>query len=148
MKKIVKGLGVIMSFVTPLLRLFPIKVPNYRRLFANLIASLFLLGGFLLGCMTLYSFLIPYWGETVSLLALTLLFLAISLVLYIVGRRLRPKPSPVQMSLPFIEKTLKQHASYQTLNQLLPEVSPQILVAIAGAAMVVSYLMKSKKNEA
>jgi hypothetical protein len=143
-----KWIGPLMNLLLTFFKYLPCqKAPHYGKWLINVIAFLLLLCGSILGCMALYAYLVPYWGEALSLLVLCLLFLGTSGALYMLGRRLKPQPAPSHMMPPLFEKIFSQLPHQETLSHMLPDVSPKMLVALCAAVVAVSCLLGSKQKK-
>jgi len=113
------------------------------------IAFLFLMGGYVLGCMGLYSYLLPEWGEAYSLFIVGGLNLALGAILVIVGWALRPKKAPPSLSIsPLVEKAIKQVSSDQLFKKFLPSPSLKSLAMLFVLGLAASYLSASNEKKA
>jgi len=120
----------------------------YGRLLVNLAAFLLLVCAYILGCKVVYSYLAHWWGETISLLALCILFFATSLILYGIGRFLKPKKSASSAGMPNFAKVINNISSHpEMVKKVCSAISAKMLVGVFAAAVMVSYLIKPGKKD-
>lgn len=122
------------------------KGPIFVRLMANLAAFISLVSGYVLGCKLLYFYLEPFWGETLSLLAICGLLFLTSFFLFVIAWLLRPKASPSANFIAEMEKTLSEIPSHEILKKVSSLVSPKTVMTVFTLAAMTSYFFNSKKK--
>jgi hypothetical protein len=107
----------------------------------------FLISAYIIGCVALYSYLVPHCGETLSLLILCLFLLATSLSLIGIGRFLKPKKSPSTDFVSTFEKTVKHLSSDEACHKLGPIVLPTSFAALLAVGAITAYVAYAKKDK-
>jgi hypothetical protein len=121
---------------------------SYGRLVANILAALSLIAGGGLSCIALYSYLTPYWGETLALSALCLILFAISFILYGVGYFLKPKKHPPLEIMPKLEEAINHFPSYNLIKKVCSVIPPKMLIGLFATVAVIAYVANSDKKNA
>lgn len=119
----------------------------FIRLTANLGAFFLLIFGYILGCRALYYYLEPTWGEVLSLLALCVLLMVTSFLLFLVGWFLKPKNAPVADFMSAIEKIVSEVPSNEIVKKIVSHVSPKTLISIFAIVALGSYFANFKKKD-
>lgn len=120
---------------------------TFMRLAANLAAFFSLVFGYVLGCRVFYHYLKPIWGEEMSLLAICVLLLITSLVLFSVSWLLKPKkPQPTNL-VSAVEKTISEIPTHEIIKKVASMVSPKAIMAVFTIAAVASYFSNLNKKE-
>lgn len=148
MKSVLSWVGPLANLlVTALSFISSQKAPNYKRILAYISGGLFLFFGFILGCMSLYSYLLPYWGEALSLLSLCYLFLIFGLISFLIGRHFKHRQDLSSTDVPLLEKVLYQLPNHKALSDMIPETPPKVLLGLCAVALLISYLVSSKEKK-
>lgn len=144
-----------MSFINIMLnisKLIPIKSKQYCKYFLYkillyFVSFLFLVSAYVFGCIALYNYLMPHWGETLAAFSLCLLSFIISFGLIITGMVLnskKKKPSP--QVFPLLEKSLGHFPDSQDLMKTLAKASPAVLISVLGVTAIATYIVFFKNK--
>lgn len=125
-------LGLLMPFLS---QAIVKKSENCSHRWAYLIGFLLMTGAYIVGCVGLYHYLIPVWGETFSLLAVGLGILITSSLFFLIGWLCKPKATPLSKAGSLIETTLSGGASSR-----LP------LVALVAVGAIAFYFATRNKE--
>lgn len=145
-----------MSFINIMLniiKLIPLKSRRCCKYFfyktlLYFVSFLFLVSAYVFGCIALYYYFMPFWGETLAAFSLCLLSFMVGFGLIITGTVLnskKKKPSP--QILPLLEKSFDHLPNSQDLVKALTKASPAVLVTVLGAAAVATYIMFFKNKD-
>jgi hypothetical protein len=111
------------------------------------IALFLFFSAYIFACISLYSFLVPYWGEAFSALFICTLFLGLSFGVVLVSRRKKSckQDSPSLDSC--LETSSESMPNFQEMVDVLQKASPQILAGVAGGLAILTVVKLLKKKE-
>lgn len=124
------------------------KKHECMRLVITSIAGLALFGGYILGCFALYNYLLPELGNVLALASLGIVLLVTSLLLFLIGWSLKPKPTVLSLH-PKLENALTHFISKgnTSLGESLPHHLP-LIALVAGAGALSYFVGHAKKSVA
>jgi hypothetical protein len=137
----------IFNFTIPFFKL------NYRNIFIKIalyfIATIFLISFYIFACVSLYNFLIPYWGEALSALSLCFLFLISTIGFIFIAHRLKVKKKvPPPQLLPALEKNMDSLLNIKELQKFIKKNPSAIPIAMVGVFSLFSlFSFLNKKNK-
>ena len=152
MKKLANVLMAFLNMATPILKLTSLhKTINYKNIFIKItiyfISLIFLITFYVFGCISLYSFLTVYYGETIAALSLCLLSLIITMCLILTAKRLKIKKKlPPPQLIPTLEKNIDQLFKMQDFQKMLKKNPSIVPITVVGAITLVSLFSFFRKK--
>lgn len=142
----------LINTILTILNFFPIqKIFNYKNLMRKIIVYsfffLFSISSYVFGCISLYYYLVDYWGEVLAALSLCLFSLIISFSLLTIDKLLKSKKNkPSHLLFSHLEEGLNQIPNTQKLVKTLKKTSPKVLITVLGAVALATYIIVPKKK--
>lgn len=129
------------------------KGPALMMVLINFSAFIILGVGYVIGCKVLYRYLIPYYGETLAMLAICGVLVVTSLVLFISAWLLKPKPVSAMNYISEIENTVRSLSGKVSdlsgkdiMKKAASFATPKAVATVFAIAILASYFSHSKKD--
>lgn len=150
MNKTVDLLTNLIKIIPIILKILPTqKCLNYKVIIKKIIgysvAFFFFISSYVFGCMTLFYYLTPHWGEPLSAFFLCILSLGIGFGFVIAATTLKkPKKNDVlHDALPALYKAVHS----QDMQKLLAKASPAFLIMALGVIALGAYAVSRKRKQ-
>lgn len=116
----------------------------YGKWAATGIAFLFLIVGYILGCIGLYHYLVPQWGQAFSLLTVGAVCLASSLLFFALRYFMKPKTASWAENAGDFEKNFVQFLQQFVKGEaVLKKIRPYITLKSLGMVVLITAVLSA-----